>query len=148
MVVLVILVREMITIMKIMVKIVADQSSIPRQGRHSDWWSHSILLHYSLVHNIGALILGNKKKYTFSFMILFFLQFFSNAHQVWTGKLFLSLGGAGRGGAWQKMYGAGRGTPPFPTVRGGAGKGSKSAGQGGARAGNSWLKSYAAAKKC
>ena len=40
----------------------------------------------------------------------------------------------GRGGARPKIYGAG--TPPLPTVRGGAGKGSKSAGRGGAGVGN------------
>ena len=45
-------------------------------------------------------------------------------------------GGAGRGLAKNVWGGAGGGTPPFPTVRGRAGKGSKSAGQGGARAGN------------
>ena len=42
----------------------------------------------------------------------------------------------GRRGARPKTYGTGRGTPPLPTVRGGAGKGSKSAGLGGAGAGN------------
>ena len=55
-------------------------------------------------------------------------------NQGWTGKLFFSQGGAGRGGARPKFFGAGN--PPFPTVRGRAGKGSKSAGRGGARAGN------------
>ena len=42
----------------------------------------------------------------------------------------------GRGEARPKIYGAGRGTPPLPTVQGGAGKGSKSGGLGGAGAGN------------
>ena len=45
--------------------------------------------------------------------------------------------GAGQGGEGLGKKCMGRGTPPFPTKRGGAGKGSKSAGQGGARAGNS-----------
>ena len=41
--------------------------------------------------------------------------------------------GAGRGGARPKIYGSGQGgEPPLPTVRGGARKGSKSAGLGGA----------------
>ena len=58
--------------------------------------------------------------------------------------------GAGRGRACPKLYGAGN--PPFPTVRGGAGKGSKSTGHGGAGAapvgrGTYWLKSYAAEKE-
>ena len=44
-------------------------------------------------------------------------------NQGWTGKLFFSRGGAGRGGARPKFFRAGN--PPFPTVRGGAGKGSK-----------------------
>ena len=41
--------------------------------------------------------------------------------------------GAGRGGEWQGQNSterAGAGNPPFPTMRGGAGKGSKSAGWG------------------
>ena len=58
-------------------------------------------------------------------------------YQGWTGKLFFSRGGAGRGEARPKIYGAGRGgEPPLPTDRGGAGKGAKSAGRGGAGAGN------------
>ena len=45
--------------------------------------------------------------------------------------------GAGRGKAKNLRGGAGRGgEPPFPTVQGGAGKGSKYAGLGGAGAGN------------
>ena len=55
-------------------------------------------------------------------------------NQGWTGKLFFSRGGAGRGGARPKFFGAGN--PPFPTVRGRAGKGSKSSGPGEAGAGN------------
>ena len=55
----------------------------------------------------------------------------------WTGKLFFSRGGAGQGGARPKIYGEGQGREPhLPTVHGGAGKGSKSAGLGGAGAGN------------
>ena len=42
-------------------------------------------------------------------------------NQGWTGKLFFSQGGAGRGGARPKFFGAGN--PPFPTVRGRAGRG-------------------------
>ena len=58
-------------------------------------------------------------------------------NQGWTGKLFFSRGGAGRGRAWPKIYGAaGAGNPPFPAVQDGAGKGSKSTGRGGAGAGN------------
>ena len=61
----------------------------------------------------------------------------SLSYQGWTRKLFFSRGGAGQGEARQKIYGTGRGgNPPFPTMRGGAGKGSKSAGWGGAGAGN------------
>ena len=52
-----------------------------------------------------------------------------------TGKLFFH--GAGRGGERPKIYGVGwGGDPPLPTVWGGAGKESKSAGLGGAGAGN------------
>ena len=62
------------------------------------------------------------------------ITFSGHGIQGWTGKLFFSRGGAGRGGARPKIYGAGN--PPFSTARGGAGKGSKSAGQGEAGAGN------------
>ena len=44
--------------------------------------------------------------------------------------------GVGRGKAKNLRGGAGRVPPPLPTVRGGAGKGSKSAGRGGTGAGN------------
>ena len=49
---------------------------------------------------------------------------------------FTGRGGAGRGKAKNLWEGAGHGPPPLPTVRGGAGKGSKSAGRGGAEARN------------
>ena len=56
--------------------------------------------------------------------------------QGWTGKLFFSRGGVGRGGARPKFYGAGRdGEPHLVTVRGRAGKGSRSVGRGGDGAG-------------
>ena len=63
---------------------------------------------------------------------------------------FMGRGGAGRGKA-KSLWGM-AGPPPLPTVRGGAGKGSKSARLGGAGAGRGiycvyWLKSYAAAKE-
>ena len=46
-------------------------------------------------------------------------------NQGWTGKLFFSRGGAGRGGARPKIYGAGRGgePPPSPQCRAGRGRG-------------------------
>ena len=61
--------------------------------------------------NILSVLLGNCKT-----------EDVVGVHQGWTGKLFFSRSGAGK--------------LPFPTVRGGAGKGSKSAGWGGDGAGN------------
>ena len=80
-------------------------------------------LHTHTTFGPGSLAMSTLKKMTGT----------DSFKQGWTGKLFFSRGRAGRGGTWPKIYGAGN--PPFPTVRGGAGKGSKSAGQGGAGAG-------------
>ena len=44
------------------------------------------------------------------------------------GEAIFFTGRGGQEGACPKIYGAG--APPFPTVRGGAGKGAKSAGRG------------------
>ena len=57
--------------------------------------------------------------------------FLTDRHQGWTGNLFFSRGGAGRGRAWPKIYGAGqRGEPPLPHSAGRGGEGVKIYGAG------------------